>query len=331
MSQEDAQLEALIAARTEAADATTVESVVALEGASRWYGEIIGVNGVTVHIPEGITGLLGPNGAGKSTFMRLAMGLMRPTTGTVRVLGENPWANHSLMKRVGFVPDTPAPWPQRSGLECVTLGARLAGVPANQAEDAARRAIEAVGLTSAMDRRVSGYSHGMQQRLKFALAIAHEPELLILDEPLTGTDPVARRHLMDLMRERAAAGTSIILSTHVLPDVEALTDRIVLLNHGRLVAHGTVDEIRNLLDQYPRTVRIVTDDPKAMGALLWQLETVNEVAAEEGAVVVRTLQPAEFHRELQRVLLQHPNVSFTAVTTLDDNVEAVFRYLVDSR
>ncbi len=318
-------------ARAAARQETAPEAILVMEGASHWYGEVIAVNDVDLKVPAGITGLLGPNGAGKTTLMRLAMGLVRPTTGRVELLGENPWGNPDVMKHIGYVPEAPPPWPKRSGLECVTLTARLAGLEPAHAHEAALDAVREVGLEEAMDRPSHTYSQGMQQRLKFAIAIAHAPRFLVLDEPLTGTDPVARRHLMDIMHRLARNGVSILLSTHVLEDVEALTDRIVLLNHGRLLAHGTVDEIRGLLDRYPRTVRVATPEPKRLGGLLWPLDSVVDVAAEEGAVVVHTPDPTEFHKQLQDLLLREPGIRFTSLTTLDDNVEAVFRYLVESR
>lgn len=305
--------------------------VLALDGASHWYGEIIALNDIDLHVPPGITGLLGPNGAGKSTLMRMAMGLVRPTTGTLRLLGEDPWDNPALMRRIGYVPEAPPPWPKRSGRECVALTAGLAGLSPKEADEAARKALAEVGLEDAMERPSGSYSQGMQQRLKIAIAIAHGPTFLVLDEPLTGTDPIARRYLMQLLQDLAGKGVSILVSTHVLEDVEALTDRIVLLNRGRLLAHGTVEEIRGLLDRYPRTVRVATTEPKRLGALLWPLDSVVDIAAEDQAVVVHTPNPALFHEQLQELLLREQGLEFTSVTTLDDNVEAVFRYLVESK
>jgi ABC-2 type transport system ATP-binding protein len=167
----------------------------------------------------------------------------------------------------------------------------------------------------------------MRQRLKFALALLNEPELLILDEPLLGSDPLSRRELVGLIKDIAAQGRSVVVSTHVLPDVEAMTHRILLLNHGRLMAHGDVGEIRDLLERYPRTVRIATPQPRELGAALWGRETVLSVQAEEGAVIVRTSKPQPFFQELQD-LLAKGSVPFTSVVSLDDNVEAVFKYLV---
>ncbi len=294
---------------------------------SRWYGDVIGVNDVTAAIRPGITGLLGPNGAGKSTLIRIAMGLLRPSQGSVSVLGEDPWDNPALLARIGYLPEGPAPWRDHTGLACVRRAALLSGISPAEAEGKASAALARVGLEGASHKRVASYSHGMQQRLKFALALVHEPQILILDEPLLGTDPLSRRDLLHLLRDLADSGHSILLSTHVLSDIEALTDRILLINHGRVMAHGAVHEIRDLLDRYPRTVRIATPSPRELGAKLWQWDSVLGVEAADGAVVVTTNKPGVFYERLQDLLAEGED-PFTSVTSPDDTVEAVFRYLV---
>ena len=304
--------------------------VVACEGLSKWYGEVIAVNDLTVDIPRGVTGLLGPNGAGKSTLMGMTMGLVKPSAGTLRVLDEDPWDNPKLMGRIGYVPEGDAPWRDQTGRRAAVLAARLSGLSGEPAEQAADRALRQLGLEAHAEKRVEAYSRGMRQKFKLALALLREPELLVLDEPLLGADPVARRDLIQLIKGLAQGGAAVLLSTHVLPDVEAMTQRIALMNHGRLLAHGEVGEIRDLLERYPRTVRIATPQPRDLGALLWNWESVLSVQAEEHAVVVRTTKPQVFYEELQRLLLSK-DLPFTSVTTLDDNVEAVFRYLVGER
>lgn len=302
-------------------------AAVVLRGASRWYGEVIGINDIDVRIAPGITGVLGPNGAGKSTLIKLLVGLMRPSSGHVMVLGEDPWDNPQLLGRIGYVPEAPAPWRDETGAMAVLRAARLSGLGSEQAEAASARALQQVGLSDVADREVGTYSRGMAQRLKFALAIVHEPELLVLDEPLLGTDPVARRDLLDLIRELGAKGVSILLSTHVLPDVEALTDRILVMNHGRLMAYGDVAEIRDLLDSYPRTVRIETTDARGLGKAVWGWPSVLSLEAGEDSLTVRTAEPAAFFASLQDLLAEgkHP---FSSVSSPDDHVESVFRYLV---
>ncbi|MCA1813787.1 MAG: ABC transporter ATP-binding protein [Halobacteriales archaeon] len=302
-------------------------SILAAKDLSKWYGEVIAVNDVTVEVQPGITGLLGPNGAGKSSLIRMAMGLQKPSAGSLTVLDEDPWDNTKLLRRIGYVPEGDAPWRDRTGKQALALGAKLGGLGGQAAEDAAAGALRQVGLAEEQDRKVEAYSRGQRQKLKLALALLHEPELLILDEPLLGSDPMSRRDLIELIKGLAQQGKSVLLSTHVLPDVEAMTARILLLNHGRLMAHGEVGEIRDLLERYPRTVRIATPDARKLGALLWDWPTVLSLKAEEGAVVVQTAKPQEFFAALQELLVKE-SIVFSSVTSPDDNVEAVFRYLV---
>jgi ABC-2 type transport system ATP-binding protein len=303
-------------------------AVVHCKDLSKWYGDVIAVNDLTVEVRPGVTGLLGPNGAGKSSLMGMGVGLLRPSHGTIEVLGEDPWDNPGLLRRIGFVPEGDAPWRDRTGRRAVVLGARLAGLSGTQAEEAADRALRQVGLEKQADKVVDAYSRGMRQKLKIALALVHEPELLILDEPLLGADPISRRELIGTIKGLADQGASVILSTHVLPDVEAMTQRILLMAHGRLMAHGEVGEIRDLLERYPRTVRIATPRPRELGALLWGLDEVLSLQAEDGAVVVKTRKPQAFFEAVQG-LLAAKDIPFTSVVSLDDNVEAVFKYLVE--
>lgn len=304
-----------------------MDNVLTCKELSKWYGDVIAVNDVNVELRPGITGLLGPNGAGKSTLMRLATGLLKPSRGSIEVLGEDPWDNPALLARIGFVPEGDAPWRDRSGRGAAEIAGRLTGMSHSAASEAANRALRQVGLHDVAEKHVGAYSRGMRQRLKLALALLHEPQLLILDEPLLGADPMSRRDLIQLIRDLAREGRSVVVSTHVLPDVEAMTQRILLLNHGRLMAHGEVAEIRDLLERYPRTVRIATPRPRELGQALWGWDTVLSIQAEEGALLVRTPKPQEFFRDLQRLLAQK-DLPFTSITSPDDNVEAVFKYLV---
>lgn len=311
--------------------------VIECEDLCKWYGDVIGLNDVTIDVPPGITGLLGPNGSGKSTFMKMCVGLLRPSYGALRVLGEDPWDNTPLLARIGFHPEGEAPWGDLPGRKAAQVAGRFSGLERDEADDAAMRALERVGLTEEADKRVGAYSRGMRQRFKLAISLMHDPELLILDEPLLGCDPLSRRDLIQLIRGMADEGKSVLVSTHILPDVEAMTERILLLNKGRLMAHGPVSEIRDLLEQYPRTVRIATPDPGGVGAALWPWETVLSVEKEEGAVVVRTDDPAGFYEQLQEALLgadggpAAQDLTFTSITSPDDTVEAVFHYLVRER
>lgn len=305
-----------------------VEPVIECIGTSRWHGEVLAVNNVSVQVLPGVTGLLGPNGAGKTTLIRMLVGLARPSAGSVRVLGADPWANTRLVSRIGYVPEGPPPWRDQTGRGCAIRAARYGGLSRSEAALAADRVLGRVGLTDDANRPVANYSHGMQQRLKFALALLNDPELLVLDEPLLGTDPLARRDLLQLIREAADAGASVLISTHVLPDVEALTSRILVLHRGRLRAYGEVAPIRDLLERYPRKVRIETPEPRRLGSLMWNWPSVESLDALSDSVVVHTRRPAEFYSALQAILATG-DPPFTRITSPDEQVETVFRYLVE--
>jgi len=294
---------------------------------SRFHGDVVAVNDLTLDVQPGITGFLGPNGAGKTSVFRMAMGLNKPSAGSILVLDEKPWDNPALLRRIGYVPDGDAPWHEMTGLQAAAHMARLSGITGSAADREAQEALSKVGLNDAVNKKVGAYSRGMRQRLKFAFATINDPELWMLDEPLLATDPLTRRDLIGLIKDHAAKGGSVVISTHVLTDVEALTQRIALMAHGRLLAHGEVGEIRNMLDRYPRTVRVGTAKPRELGAMIWQIPEVLSVEATEGAVVVKTRQPQLFFEQLQDLLVTE-KIEFTSVTSLDDDVESIFRYLV---
>ena len=226
------------------------------EQVSKWYGQVIGLNDVTVSVPPGITGLLGPNGAGKSTFMKLITGQLQPSKGTVKVLGEPIWRNPHLYFQIGFCPEQDAFYERMTGLEWVTALVRLNGLSEKEADAAATRALTAVDLMDAANKKIGAYSKGMRQRVKLAQAIVHDPELLILDEPLSGMDPLARRKTIRLIRDWARAGKSIIVSSHILHEIESMTANILLINNGRILAEGDVHHIRDLIDEHPHTVYV---------------------------------------------------------------------------
>ena len=269
--------------------------IIAAEHLSKWYGQVSGLNDVTVSIPSGITGLLGPNGAGKSTFMKLITGQLRPSKGQVRLLGEPIWDNSALYQRVGFCPEQDAFYERMTGREWVTALTGLHGFDERTAADAAARAIAAVELTEAADRKIGSYSKGMRQRIKLAQAIAHQPELLILDEPLSGMDPLMRRRTVKQIKEWARAGTSVLVSSHILHEVESMTSNIVLINNGRIVAEGDVHHIRELIDEHPHTVSIRTTQAHAVARELLADEGVVSVRFEPGGLTVETARPDAFY------------------------------------
>lgn len=299
------------------------------ESLSKWYGQVIGLNDVTFDVAPGVTGLLGPNGAGKSTFLKLATGLIRPSKGSIEVLGEDPWNNPRLLERIGLAPEHDAFYEHLTGLEFVTLLTRMQGHGRAEAKSKAKEALERVKLTPHMTRRIATYSKGMRQRTKIAQALVHAPELLLLDEPLTGTDPLGRREMIDFVRGLAKEGTSIIVSSHVLYEIEAMTQNILLIHRGRVIAEGNIHQIRELIDEHPHNVRIDSDRPRDLAERLVKLPGVVTVRVPDGGALVEaeTRKPDAFYHELQQ-LLRREKFNVTSLTSPDDNLEAVFRYLV---
>ena len=304
--------------------------VVALDRVSKWYGQVIGLNDITLTVPPGITGLLGPNGAGKSTFMKLITGQLKPSKGSVRVLDEPVWENPALYFRLGFCPEQDAFYDRMTGLEWVAALIGLNGVDEAAAREAAARAIELVGLMDVAGKKIGAYSKGMRQRIKLAQAIAHDPELLILDEPLAGMDPIARRRTIRLIKEWGRAGKSLIVSSHVLHEIESMTSNILLINQGRIIAEGNVHQIRDLIDEHPHTVHIRADQTRALAREFLGHDDVLSLKFEEGAVVVQTGRPDAFYARLTDLAASGAHGAIHEVTSPDDNLQAVFQYLVKS-
>jgi ABC-2 type transport system ATP-binding protein len=297
---------------------------------SKWYGQVIGLNDVSVIVPEGITGLLGPNGAGKSTFMKLVTGQLKPSKGSISVLGEPIWQNPRLYTRIGFCPEQDAFYDRMTGLEWVTALVRLNGVGDEEARSLGARALEAVELTDAANKKIGAYSKGMRQRVKLAQAIAHDPELLILDEPLSGMDPIARRKTIRMIKDWGRAGRSVIVSSHILHEIESMTANILLINQGRILAEGNVHQIRDLIDEHPHTVHIRADQTRALAREFLGHDDVLSLKFEEGAVVVQTGRPDAFYSRLTDLAASGAHGTIHEVTSPDDNLSAVFQYLVKS-
>ena len=304
------------------------QPVVAAEHLSKWYGQVIGLNDVSVSVPAGITGLLGPNGAGKSTFMKLMTGQLRPSKGDIRVLGEPIWRNPRLFFDIGFCPEQDAFYDRMTGLEWVTALVRLNGLEAEPAAEAGRRALGTVELLDAADKKIGAYSKGMRQRVKLAQAIVHDPQLLILDEPLAGMDPLARRKTIRLIREWARAGKSVIVSSHILHEIEAMTSNILLINNGRILAEGDVHQIRELIDEHPHTVHVRAARPRDLAREFLTRDDVLSLRLEQEAIVVETARPDSFYRYLTELAADGRAGEITEVTSPDDNLQAVFKFLV---
>ncbi len=300
------------------------------EVVSKWYGNVIGLNHLTLQIPAGVTGLLGPNGAGKSTLLQLATGQLRPSQGRVRVLGQEAWNNATLNRDIGLCPEQDAFYEWMTGREFVHTCARLSGLSRTAARAQADRTIEMVGMTPNADRAIRGYSKGMRQRIKLAQALVHEPRVLFLDEPLTGTDPVARRDLVEIIRRLGRQGRTVLVSSHVLYEVQAMTSTIVLLNRGRLVASGDVRSLRDLIDKHPHRIVLRSAGHRELAAKLVSMPDVLGLQLDDAqrSILVETRAPDDFYARLPALALENGTL-IEEVYSEDDNLEAVFKYLVN--
>ncbi len=303
-------------------------AIVTAEHLSKWYGQVIGLNDVNVTVPKGITGLLGPNGAGKSTFMKLITGQLKPSKGSVRVLGEEIWGNPGLYFRIGFCPEQDAFYERMTGLQWVTALVRLNGFGEKEADEAAKIALDRVDLLPAADKKIGAYSKGMRQRVKLAQALVHDPELLILDEPLSGMDPIMRRKTIRLVKDWARAGKSILVSSHILHEIESMTSNILLIHNGRILAEGNVHQIRDLIDTHPHTVYIKANDPRALARQFLADDNILSLKFDPGALIIQTARPEVFYARLTELAASGEAGPVDEVTSPDDNLQAVFQYLV---
>jgi ABC-2 type transport system ATP-binding protein len=304
--------------------------MIALNRASRWYGQVIGVNDISCRIGPGLTALLGPNGAGKSTLMKLITGQLRPTTGQVLAFGERTFANGRILRRLGYCPEIETSYEEMTGRQFVSMLGMMAGIPGHMLRKRTEEVLDTVRMSQWADRRIGGYSKGMRQRVKIAQAIIHDPELLVLDEPLNGLDPVGRREMTDLFVKLAETGKSVIVSSHILYEVEQMTHSIILMDRGRLRAVGDVYQIRALIDAHPHRVAIQTDRSRELAKRLLDLPYVLSVRVstdDAPGLEVETRTPDQFYDDLPRIVLRDGFV-ITGFDSPDNNLEAVFRYLV---
>jgi len=301
-------------------------SVVVVDNCSKWYGHVLGISDVSWKLGGGIVGLLGPNGAGKSTLIKMMAGLLRPSRGALSVFGSSPFDDVAVRRRIGYAPEHEKTWDELTALELVTVMARLAGVPSSRARSAAELALAHMGMTDAMHRRVRGFSKGMRQRTKLATAIAHDPDFLLLDEPLTGVDPIARVDIVERIRALGAAGKTIVVSSHVLYEIEALTSEIVVIYRGQVLAEGNVYEIRKLIDRHPHRIRIECDQPRVVASALATADHVARIVFERGGVLIETRDPDRCYDQLAEAVLAS-RVQVTALSSPDNNLGAVFEYL----
>ncbi len=296
------------------------------EGVSHWYGDVVAVNDVSAVVEPGITGLLGPNGAGKSTLLQLAAGVQAPSSGHVKVFGESPVGRPSVFARLGIVPEREALPATLSARAFVEARATLLGL--RDVRGATAAALAAVELDDVADRQVEGFSKGMRQRVKLAAAMVHAPDVLLLDEPFNGLDPRQRAHMMQLLEARAAAGTTILLSSHILEEIEGVASRMLVMVAGRLAASGDHRTLRRLMTDRPHTVRVRASDARALASGLVALPDVIGVEIQGAQLLVRTSDHALFARQLVRVA-QSTGVTLHAVQPADESLEHVFAYLVN--
>jgi ABC-2 type transport system ATP-binding protein len=306
------------------------EPVIDARTLSKWYGEVIGLNTLELQVFPGITGMVGPNGSGKSTFFKLVSGLIRPSVGTITVLGQDPWGNPPLMARIGLCPDYDNLSDEQTARAFLRLVGGLHGIKGPALTARVDEVAQIVGMTEHMDRRIGGFSKGMRQRMKIAGAMVHDPELLLLDEPLSGTDPLGRKEIIDLVHTlHDDHGHNVIVSSHVLHEVERLTPEVVVIYKGRAVATGNIREIRNLIDQQPHRIIVESDNLDRLVKRFVEMDSVVSVqfAPDRSNVILQVTRPDEFFNSMPG-LVEETGCKVRKMYSLDDNLESVFRYLV---
>jgi ABC-2 type transport system ATP-binding protein len=305
-----------------------VTDTIVVTDLSKWFGLKVAVSEVTIGFRPGVTGLLGPNGAGKTTLLRVIAGLQRPSQGQVRILGVDPRKDTEIYRKISLVPEDESIYERLTGRQFVQMAARMAKI--DQPVDRAQSALETVGLLDSADRQLGGFSKGMRQRAKVAAALVSDPEVLLLDEPLNGADPVQRAQLITLFRELGTAGRTVLVSSHVLAEVERVSDRVVAMVDGRLAAVGDVATIRAAMTDKPRRVYVDATDPRRLAAALIAGPGVLGVQIDGSTVHIETSDAGDLARRLPGIAVEHA-VGLSKVEPVDESLESVFRYLVEGR
>ncbi len=303
---------------------------ITFDNVSKFYGEVLGVNRVTLTFEPGITGLVGPNGSGKTTLMNLMTGLLRPTQGEIRVLGAAPDQPERMFQQFGYCTQFDSFPDDMSGYQFIYSYLRVHGFAHGEAHDLAWQALERVGLTDAAKRRVAGYSKGMRQRIRLGQAISHQPRALVLDEPLNGLDPMARASVIEIFKDLAESGCLLIISSHILHEVDMISDRVVLLSSGYVVAEGEIGGVRSeTMDEHPIQVLIRCDQPAVVASRLFEQDHVVEAAIHDDrqGLEVRTRDADRFYNQLSDVVLAE-DVGVETVTVADADVRAIYQYLI---
>ena len=310
-------------AGSETANGATID----VREASKWFGNVVAVNDVSFQVYPGVTGLLGPNGAGKTTLLYMITGLIACSRGSVTVLGEPVRDNPGLYSRLGFMPEREATYPFLTGRQLVEIAAKLHRV--ERVAEASDRAIEAVGLLDEQNRTLGGYSRGMRQRMRLAAAIVHDPEVIVLDEPLNGTDPRQRIEFQIFMERLAEEGKTILVSSHILEEVEALASRILLTLGGKLAAAGDFRAIRALLDERAYRIRVVVDRPNEMASAIVGMDSIDSISfSDDRSLVIHSRNVGELQTALPR-LARDRGIRLTRVEPMDESLESLFEYVVE--
>ncbi len=308
--------------------------MIELDQVTKLYGTVIGVNDINMSLPPGTYGLLGPNGSGKTTLINLILGQLKPTLGTVRLFGKNPWSRDSLLRKIGLCPATEVAFPRVTGYQWVKYLIRMHGFSSQAADQMARKSLAQVRLDHAMHRPMQNYSLGMRQRAKLAQAIAHEPDLLILDEPFNGLDPVGRMEMIQFLREWGSAGRSLILASHILHEVEAVHPSFLLISGGRLLASGSPDQVRSILAETPNTIRIRASNARLLASQLMEHPAVDEISilaperGESGEILqVATRSAAQVYNRVPE-LLAAANIEIYEMHSADESLGHLFSTLM---
>ena len=306
------------------------EFVVSARDLSKWYGEVIGLNSLNIGLPRGITGIVGPNGAGKSTLFKLATGMIKPNKGSITVMGEDPWRNHDLMKRIGCCPEYDNLSDYSTGKRYLYQVGALHGLRNEELKRRVKKTVREVDARDILSKDIDTYSQGMRQRLKLAGALLHDPDLLFLDEPLSGADPQARKDLIELIKDlHKEKEHDILVSSHVLSEIERMTSEIALLYKGRVIASGDISEVRGLIDKHPHNIVIDGVRKNALAKRLIDQNYVVSVGFEDNRrkMIVEVEKPDEFFQQIASLVNQTETEVFEMYSR-DDNLQAVFDYLV---
>jgi ABC-2 type transport system ATP-binding protein len=302
-----------------------------LDHVTKTYGSVMGLNDVSIAIKGGVTGILGQNGAGKSTLFKLIVGRLRPSSGNVHLFGTNPFKNPAPYSRIGYVSESEHLYDWMTGLDFVATLARLYGYTRDEAKARALHVLEFVGLEDVINKEIGKYSKGMRQRVKIAHALVNEPDLIILDEPLAGCDPLARTTIMNVVRELGAMGKTVLVSSHILSEIERITEQILILHNGRLLALGNLHAIRELLDKHPHRILLRTDNPRELGIAFLPHEDVYGVRfPNSDELVVETNNLSSVHQALPGIC-HESGIRVTAIENPDDNLESLLGYLIEGR